>query len=135
MPILPLLLLSLAACAPVEAPPGPGFAIVGVSPEDGSTDVVEAHIPELRFSEPIDTTLCTPTSLRVDGVHEDDTVAFVVDIVVVALDEGYRVQLTHETTLPTGWSYRISAHAGDDAGCQSVDGALLEPFASSFAVP
>ena len=36
---------------------------------------------------------------------------------------------------PGGWTYLISARAGDEAGCQSVDGELLEPFASSFAVP
>ncbi|MDP2314074.1 MAG: Ig-like domain-containing protein [Pseudomonadota bacterium] len=130
-----LVLLALAACTPADTLPGVGFAIVGVSPDDGATDVVEAHIPELRFSEPIDPELCTPDALRVDGVHEDETVAFSVELEVISLDEGYRVQLTPADTLPTGWSYRISARAGADTGCQSVDGGVLEPFASSFAVP
>lgn len=128
-------LFALQACTPVDSLPGGGFAIEGVSPEDGATDVVEVHVPELRFNAPIDTALCTPDSLRVDGVNADDTVAFGVDVVVVAKDEGYRVQLTHEEPLPGGWTYRISARAGDDAGCRSVDGDILEPFASSFAVP
>lgn len=134
-PMILALLCALAACAPVDPAPSGGFAIVGVSPEDGSTDVVEAHIPELRFNDSIDTDLCTPTTLRVDGVHADETVAFRVDLAVVALDEGRRVQLTPTTTLPTGWSYRISAAAGDETGCLSIDGARLEPFASGFTVP
>jgi hypothetical protein len=130
-----MLLLVLFACTPADTLPGGGFAIVGVSPEDGASDVVEAHIPELRFNAPIDTALCTLDTLRVDGVNADETVAFGVDIAVVAKDEGYRVQLTHATPRPGGWAYRISARAGDDSGCQSVDGDVLEPFASSFAVP
>lgn len=130
-----MLLLALAACSPAEGLLDGGFAIVGVSPDDGTSDVIEAHVPELRFNAPIDTALCTPDSLRVDGVHDDETVAFDVAIAVVSLDEGYRVQLTHQAALPGGWTYRISARAGDETGCQSVDGELLTPFASSFAVP
>lgn len=130
-----LVLFALSACTPADGLLDQGFAIVGVSPDEGASDIIEAHIPELRFNAPIDPALCTPESLRVDGVHEDETVAFSVDIVIVAKDEGYRVQLTHEAAFPGGWTYLISARAGDEAGCQSVDGELLEPFASSFAVP
>jgi len=127
------LLLALAACTPVEALPDPGFVIVGVSPEEDAADVVEAHIPELRFSDPIDPALCTPETLRIDAVHDDETVAFAVALAVVSKDEGYRVQLTHDAPLPTGWTYRLSARGGDD-GCQSVDGLPLAPFASAFTV-
>ena len=129
-----MLFLLLQSCTPVDSLPDLGFSIVGVSPGDGAADVVEAHIPELRFSDPIDTALCTPDTLRVDGVEAGEAVAFPVDIAVVAKDEGYRVQLTHAVPLPTSWTYRISARAGED-GCVSVDGEPLEPFASSFTVP
>ncbi len=128
-----MLLLALVGCTPVDSLPDPGFVIVGVSPDEDAADVVEAHIPELRFSDPIDPALCTPETLRLDAVHADESVAFAVALAVVSKDEGYRVQLTHDAPLPTGWTYRLSARGGDD-GCQSLDGLPLAPFASAFTV-
>jgi hypothetical protein len=129
------MLLLLAACTEAPDMPAPRFRVSSVSPEDGATDVVEAMIPELRFSDPIDEATCTPETLRLDAIHADGTVAFPVDVSVSALDDGFRVQLRHdEAPLPVGWTYAISARAGDEDGCLSVDGALLSPFGSTFTV-
>ncbi len=128
------MLLLLAACTEAPYVPVEGFHISGVSPADGATDVVEAHVPELRFSDPVDEERCTPATLRLDGIHADGRVAFEVVVTLTALDEGYRVQLAHEDPLPTGWMYALSARAADEDGCASVDGELLEPFASTFTV-
>lgn len=128
------MLLLLLACTPAPDLPAEGFHVVGVSPDDGATDVVEAHIPEFRFSDPIDPERCDTTTLRLDGIHDDGRVGFSVDVIVASLDEGHRVQLTHEDPMPTGWTYALSARAGDDDGCQSVDGDPLAPFASTFTV-
>ena len=128
------MLLLLAACTEAPYIPSEGFRISGVSPEDGATDVVEVQIPELRFSDPIDPATCTAETLRLDGTHADGTVAFAVAVIVTAYDEGYRVQLGHDDPLPVGWAYALSARAADDAGCTSLDGDLLAPFASTFTV-
>jgi hypothetical protein len=125
----------MLACAEPDPDVETGFAIVGVSPEDGAADVVEAHIPELRFSDPADPDTCTAETLRLDGIVDDGAVAFSVPVEIVPLDGGLRVQLTHADPLPRGWSYALSARAGDDDGCLDVDGNVLRPFASSFAVP
>ncbi len=130
-----MILLSLAACAPENTELDPGFHVVGVSPEDGAADVVEAHLPELRFSDAVSPEACGAEALRLDGIHADDTVAFAVPLVVVALDGGVRIQLTHPEPLPRGWSYALSAHAGDSSGCVDLDGRTLAPFASTFTVP
>lgn len=130
-----MLVSLLAACTPATTPPDEGFTIVGVSPEDGASDVVEAHIPELRFSDPIDTFRCNADTLRLDGIHDDDTVAFEVELEVLPLDEGHRVQLPPVDKLPSGWTYALSARGGSESGCASTAGDLLAPFTSTFYVP
>ncbi len=127
--------LAFAACAPENAEADLGFRVVSVSPEDGAADVIEAHLPELRFSDAVSPEGCDSEALRLDGIHPDDTVAFAVPIEVVALDGGLRIQLTHPEPLPRGWSYALSAHAGDSSGCVDLDGRTLAPFASMFTVP
>jgi hypothetical protein len=128
-------MLLLAGCTPSPYLPEDTFSIAGVVPEDGSTDVVEAAIPELRFDRPIDATTCTPDTLRIDGILDDGTVAFTMPLAVESLDSGYRVQLETDDPFPGGWTYAISARADDDGACYSLDGIVLEPFASTFAVP
>ena len=128
------MILLLIACADETAPPSRGFYIVGSTPEDGETSVVEAQIPELRFSDPIDPETCTVDTLQVVGLLDDDSVAFHVAIEVLSLDGGSRVQLTHEEAFPTGWRYALSAEAGVTGGCLSVDGDPLEPFSATFGV-
>lgn len=128
------MLLALLACTPVTEVPDGGFHVSGVVPEDGLVDVVEAQVPELRFSDPIDPGTCTPASLRLDAIHEDATVAFSMDILVLSMDGGYRVQLAHEEPMPGGWTYAISVRSDDDAGCTSVDGEPVHPFTSTFTV-
>lgn len=129
------MMLLLAACTPSPYLPEETFSIAGVVPEDGTGDVVEAAIPELRFDRPIDETTCTPDTLRIDGVLDDGSVAFPVPLTIEPRDSGYRVQLVADEPFPHGWTYAISARANDDAACFSLDGIVLEPFASTFAVP
>jgi hypothetical protein len=128
------MILLLAACADETAPPAAGFHIVGSTPEDGEPSVIEAQIPELRFSAPIDVDLCTADTLQIVGLFDDGSVAFHVDLEVLALDEGSRVQLTHEVAFPTGWMYALSASSGASDGCFSRDGEPLEPFSATFGV-
>lgn len=128
------MILLLLACTEETAPPAQGFQIVGSTPEDGETSVVEAQIPELRFSDPIDPETCTPETLHVVALLDDDSVAFHVAIEVLSLDGGSRVQLTHEDAFPTGWRYALSAEAGVTGGCLSIEGELLEPFTATFGV-
>lgn len=125
----------LLACTPSPYLPEDSFSVAGVVPEDGTVDAVEAAVPELRFDHPIDPATCTPDTLRIDGILADDTVAFPMELEIVSLDSGYRVQLTHADTFPRGWTYAISARADDEGACYSLDGLVLQPFASTFAVP
>ena len=123
----------ILACAD---PPvvGAGFSVASVSPEDGATDVVEAHLPELRFSDAIDPETCGDETVRLDGVHDDLSVAFRVEGELILVDEGAKVQFRHDNPLPRGWRYAITVRGGDD-GCSSAAGDAIHPFDSTFEVP
>ncbi|MFZ5476591.1 MAG: hypothetical protein ACOZNI_07430 [Myxococcota bacterium] len=126
-------MIGLLACA-AEEPAIDVFEVVGVSPGDGADDVVEAHVPELRFSALADADTCNADTVRLDGVHEDLTVAFPVEVDVVAIDRGAKIQLDHAAAFPRGWTYAISVAGGRD-GCLDVDGNQILAFASTFVVP
>ena len=123
----------LLACAG-PPPVGAGFSVAAVSPEDGATDVVEAHIPEVRFSEAIDPDTCDAETVRLDGVHDDLSVAFPVESEIILVDQGAKVQFRHDNPLPRGWRYAITVRGGDD-GCSSTTGETIHPFGSTFEVP
>ncbi len=130
-----LALLLAAACAP--PPPlevDPGFVVVGSSPEDGTEDVVESHLPELRFNEVSDPDTCTTSSVRLDALHEDDTVAFAVEADLERVDDGVKLRLAPYEPMPNGWWYALTVRDGAD-GCTSVGGDAVRPFRARFFVP
>lgn len=127
-------LLFLLACSEEADPVDVGFVVVGVSPEDGAADVVEAHVPELRFSADLDTDACDADRLRLDAVEDDGSVAFSVDAVLTPVDRAAKMQFAHEVPFPAGWTYALSVRGGPD-GCLDVAGNEIRPFLSRFFVP
>lgn len=127
------MVLTLLACA--DAPEDSGgpapFEVVGVTPADGTRDVVESAHPELRFSAPLDTTTCPADHTRLDGLAADGTVAFRVEVARFADDDAQTLQLDPTDPLPRGWTYAVSVRGGT---CAALDGRLLEPFSSRFTV-
>lgn len=131
------MILAWLACAAPEdsgAPAPQTYSVVSVRPEDGETDVVEAIVPELRLSAPVDLATCPPDGARLDAVDPDGQVLFPVPVILSDAEEGEKLRLTPDGAVPRGWTYAITARAGE-GGCRSVDGAVLEPFRSTFTVP
>lgn len=129
------LILALAGCAedtPIEV--DPGFHVIGVVPEDGATDVIDAQIPELRFSDPASEETCTVDTVRLDGVHDDGSVAFPIEVTLTAIDRGSKLQLAHDLALLPGWTYVLTVQGGAD-GCTDTQGNPIQAFASRFSVP
>lgn len=131
------MIVAWLACAVSEdsaAPALPTYRVVGVRPEDGETGVVEAITPELRLSAPVDLATCPPDGARLDAVDPDGQVLFPVPVVLADAEGGEKLRLTPDGAVPRGWTYAVTARAGE-GGCRSVDGAILEPFRSTFTVP
>lgn len=129
------MILFLCACDKQPLDTGTlGFHVVGVSPKDGATDVVEAHVPELRLSAPADSAVCTSANIRLVAIHADGTVAFPVDIEVTPIDGGSKLQLAHSLPFFHPWTYAITVVGGAD-GCLDLDGNAIEAFQSTFEVP
>lgn len=127
-----MVLILLACATPEEADSGPTFAVTGVNPEDGTPDVVEAVVPQLRFSGELDVASCAADAFRVDGIDAGQQVAFGVPVLIVASEGGSRVALDPDGPLPRGWTYAVTARG---EACFSLDGLPLRPFYSSFTVP
>jgi hypothetical protein len=124
----------LLACAQDPKPVDLGFVVVGVSPADGADDVVEAHVPELRFSDDIDEDACDADAVRLDGLGDDGTVAFTPDTVLTPVSGTTKVQFVHDVPFPRGWTYAITVRGGEH-GCLDADGNEITPFTSTFSVP
>lgn len=124
----------MLACADEPVDIDEGFRVIGVVPEDGAADAVEAQVPELRFSELADEATCGPEALRLDAIHEDWTVAFPVEVSLTAVDRGAKIQFTHTLPLEAGWTYAVTVRGGEE-GCTDTHGTPVRPFASSFTVP
>ncbi len=128
-------LLLLTACDSGPPPDlDPGFSVVGSAPEDGTEDAVESQQPELRFNAVTDPARCDADTLRLDALHDDDTVAFRVDAVIESVDGGVKLRLVPDAPMPTGWRYALTVRDGDD-GCASIDGDVVRPFRAVFTVP
>jgi hypothetical protein len=108
-----------------------GFRVVAVVPEDGATDVIDAAVPELRLSGDADEAACGSGAIRVDGLQADGSVAFPVDIAVVAADLGAKLQLTHALPFLAGRRYAITVNGA----CVDTAGNPIAPFYSTFEVP
>lgn len=126
------LLLGLCACEDGPLDTGTlGFRVVAVVPKDGATDVVDAAVPELRLSADADEAACGSGAIRVDGLQADGSVAFPVDIAVVAANLGAKLQLTHALPFLVGRRYAITVNGA----CVDTEGNAIAPFYSTFEVP
>jgi len=122
----------LAACAEPEDSGGPQpFEVVGVSPADGATGIVESASAELRLSAGLDELTCPPSQTRIDALGPDGTVAFTVAVARFADATEQTLRLDPSDPLPRGWTYAVSLRGGT---CASQDGRPLEPFSSTFTV-
>ena len=72
--LLPAAACTLIACAQVpDTGDGPAFTVVGSSPEDGADDVIEAVIPEVRFSAAANEETCNTDTVRLDAIDAEST--------------------------------------------------------------
>ncbi len=133
--MIPLLL----ACAidPV-LDTGLGFHVVGSSPEDGEQDVIEAAIPEVRFSEAASEENCGSGQVRLDAIDENDAVLFTVETTSTFSSVDEKIQLEHDIPLHHGYDYALTvrgATSETDLGCTSLSGEVVAPFFARFRVP
>lgn len=130
-------MILLLACAPPGSdaePLPPTYSVVGVRPEDGASDVVEATSPELRLSEPVDLPTCPDDGARVDAIDPSGAVLFRIEAVLAAAEDGDKLRIEPLDPLPRGSTYALTVRAGE-GGCHSTSGATLAPFQSTFTVP
>lgn len=131
--MIPALLL-LLACEQEPVVIDPGFEVVGSSPEDGADDVVEAHLPEVRFNEVTDPDTCNAATVRLDALNDDDTVAFPIEAVLDRVDDGVKLRFTPLAPMPNGWRIAMTVRDGAD-GCANLSGDVVRPFRAVFFVP
>lgn len=109
------------------------FYVAEVTPADGAITDTELTTVILRFSAAPSLDRCTATTIRVDGLRADGTVAFPVPA---------ELELTGAATLrvrpidpyPHGYAYAVTVRGGA-TGCADADGIAVEPFFSTFQVP
>lgn len=131
--------LLLLACAidPV-LDTGLAFHIVGSSPEDGEENVIEAVLPEVRFSEPVSQEACGSGAVRLDAVDENGAVLFAVETTATFSSVDEKIQLEHDIPLHHGYDYALTvrgATSETDQGCTSLSGEVVAPFFARFRVP
>lgn len=114
-----------------------GFSVVGSAPAHGEQDVIEAVVPELRFSSAADAEACAQAT-RLDAVDADGAVLFAVEVVALWASSDEKLQLTHDVPLRLGYDYALTvrgAASEADTGCTSVSGEIVAPFFARFRVP
>jgi hypothetical protein len=111
------------------------FRVTGSDPVDGSTDVPDSKVPELRFSAAANQSVCFEGQLSLEAISEDDTVAFDIDYSLSFLEGGFKVQFQTDQALRRGYWYAMVAR--DDEGRPCVDDFdnPLEPAGVKFYVP
>jgi hypothetical protein len=124
----------LLACEQDPVVIDPGFEVIGSSPEDGADDVVEAHLPEVRFNEVTDPDLCHEGTVRLDALNDDDTVAFAIPSDLERIDDGVKLRFMPLDPLPTGWRIAMTVRDGS-GGCADLSGDVVRPFRAIFFVP
>lgn len=125
--------MALLACAE-EPAPDPHFAVIAVQPEDGAADVVEVTPVFLRFNATPDLERCSSTTVELNAIRADGTVAFPVPAAVSLESEYDNLKVASDDPFLAGWTYAVTVMGGED-GCADVDGRPVTPFLSSFEVP
>lgn len=132
----PLLLLACAIDPVFDT--GILFHVVGSTPEDGEDDVIEAVIPEVRFSEAVSEEACGEGAIRLDAVDDAGAVLFTVETTPTFSSVDEKVQLEHDIPLRHGYDYALTvrgATSQTDQGCTSLAGEVVTPFFARFRVP
>jgi len=138
-PLLPCAMPVLFACAQVpDTGDGPPFTVVGSSPADGADDVIEAVVPEVRFSAAASEDTCNSQTIRLDAIDDEGLVLAPIETTLSFSSGGEKIQIAHAMALHHGFTYAITVSSGattTDEGCTSIAGDSVTPFFSSFTVP
>ncbi len=127
--------LALIACGGSAEDTGPGwFHVVGMVPEPGTTDALDATVPELTFDAEADPARCGPDNLMFLGVNDDGTLAFEVDATIVFADGGTTARFEPASLLIHGARYAVVVRDRPEP-CLDLQGRPLAPFAGEFEVP
>jgi hypothetical protein len=137
--LLPAAACTVIACAQVpDTGDAPAFTVVGSSPEDGADDVIEAVIPEVRFSAAANEETCNTDTVRLDAIDAEGQVLAPMETTLTFSSGGEKIQIAHAMGLHHGFTYGITVSSGataTDEGCTSIEGDAVTPFFSRFTVP
>ena len=132
-------MIFLLACAISPAiDTGLGFHVVGSSPQDGEEDVIEAVVPEVRFSEAASEDNCGSGQVQLNAVDANGAVLFAVETTSTFSSVDEKIQLEHDIPLQHGYDYALTvrgATSDTNLGCTSLAGEVLAPFFARFRVP
>ena len=109
--------------------------MTGSDPVDGSIDVPEAKVPELRFSSAANQSVCFEGQLALEAINADGSVAFDVAYSLIFLEGGHKVQFATADILKRGYWYAMVARDDEDRPCIDDFDNPLEPAGVKFYVP
>lgn len=111
-----------------------GFFVAGSKPPDEDQNVVESIEPELRLSGTASESTCTPDTVLLRVVSEDNTITEAIDYDLSFEDGGNKIVIQPQDSLLAGYWYLYTVRSGA-GGCTNTDGVAIQPFSSLFFVP